>query len=121
VEEIQELANGCAFRLPSDSDILMLAAEDLNMERLCCPFMRYTLELEPNRGPFWLRFTVGAGVKEYLRMAVEEANLFDEHVAKAAGFNVAARTDIDSVDTVIGNYRPDQSEFAQAYAPSIED
>ena len=68
-QEIQELPYGYAFRLPSDPEILLLAAEDLNFERLCCPFVHYTLEIEPNRGPFWLRMTGGEGVKEFLRMA----------------------------------------------------
>lgn len=103
------------------AQILMLAAEDLNMERLCCPFMRYTLELESNRGSFWLRFTGSEGVKAYLRMAFEEANVFDEQVAKAAGCNVADRTDIDSADTGIKTVNRVNSNFAQARAPSIED
>jgi hypothetical protein len=99
VQEIQELPDGYAWRLPSDSETLMLVAEDLNMERLCCPFVRYTVEIEPNQGPFWLRMTGGEGVKEYLRMAFESANLFDPQVASAAGFGIS--TDMDSVETVL--------------------
>ena len=79
----------------------MLVAEDLNMERLCCPFVNYTLEIEPNHGPFWLRWTGGEGVKEFLRMGFESANLFDEQVAKAAGFDISASPEMDSVDTVL--------------------
>ena len=65
VQEIQELPNGWVWRLPSTPQVLMLVAEDLNMERLCCPFVNYTLEIEPNHGPFWLRMTGGEGVKEF--------------------------------------------------------
>lgn len=101
VQEIQELPDGYAFRLPSDPEMLLLVAEDLNMERLCCPFVRYTLEIEPNKGPFWLRFTGGEGVKEFVRMAFEAANLIDERVAKAAGFSISARTELDSVETTL--------------------
>ena len=64
VQEVQELPDGYAFRLPTDPEILLLVAEDLNMERLCCPFLRFTLEIEPNSGPFWLRFTGGEGAVE---------------------------------------------------------
>jgi hypothetical protein len=48
VQEIQELADGWTWRLPSDPAVLLLLAEDLNMERLCCPFVQYTLEISPN-------------------------------------------------------------------------
>jgi hypothetical protein len=101
VQEIQELPNGWAWRLPSTSEILLLLAEDLNIDRLCCPFVHYTLEIEPNRGPFWLRMTGGEGVKEFLRMAFESANLFDSQVAKAAGLNVPANAEMDSVETAL--------------------
>src|SRR4029453_17593779 len=67
VQEVQELPDGYAFRLPSSSEMLLIVAEDLNYDRLCCPFIRYTLELEPNEGPYWLRFTGGEGVKDFLR------------------------------------------------------
>jgi hypothetical protein len=64
VEDIQELADGYALRLPADASVLVLAAEHINFERLCCPLMRYSLEVEPNGGPFWLRLTGDEAVKE---------------------------------------------------------
>lgn len=114
VQEIQELPNGYAFRLPTEPEMLRLVAEDLNMERLCCSFIRYTLEIEPNRGPFWLRFTGGEGVKEFLRLAFEAGNLLDERVAQAAGFSVAARTDLNSVETVLETIDKVNERFAKA-------
>ena len=101
VQEIQELPDGYAFRLPSSSEMLLLVAEDLNYERLCCPFIRFTLDIEPNEGPYWLRFTGAAGVKEFLRMSFETSNLLNEQIAQAAGFSIAARTDINSVETAL--------------------
>lgn len=101
VQEIQELPNGWAWRLPNTSEILLLLAQDLNIERLCCPFVNYTLEIEPNHGPFWLRMTGGEGVKEFLRMGYESASYFDEQVAKAAGFDISASPKIDSVGTAL--------------------
>lgn len=101
VQEIQELPNGWAWRLPTTPEMLMLVTEDLNMERLCCPFVNYTLEIQPNRGPFWLRMTGGEGVKEFLKMAHEGANLFDAQVAKAAGFDISASPEIDSVEAAL--------------------
>src|SRR5687767_6183904 len=101
VQEIQELPNGWVWRLPATSQVLTLVAEDLNMERLCCPFVNYALEIEPSPGPFWLRMTGGEGVKEFLKMAFESANYFDPQVAKAAGLDISARPEIDSVEAAL--------------------
>ena len=113
VQEIQELPDGYAWKLPSDPEILRLVAEDLNMERRCCPFVTYTLEIEPNWGPFWLRMTGGEGVKTFLRMSFESANMFDEQVAKAAGFNMSDSTDMDTVETVLETIEKINEQFAQ--------
>lgn len=101
IQEVRELPNGYAFRLPSDSATLMIIAEDLSMERLCCPFLRFTLEIEAAGGPFWLSFTGGEGTKAFLRFSFEEASLLATEVAKAAGFNMSTGKDIDSVETAI--------------------
>jgi hypothetical protein len=116
VQEVQELPDGYAFRLPTNPEMLLLVAEDLNMERLCCPFLRFTLEIEPNGGPFWLRFTGGEGVKEFLRMSFESSNLLNEQVAQAAGFSIASRTELDSVETTIETISAVNERFARATA-----
>jgi hypothetical protein len=56
VESVQSLPNGYAFRLPAESPMLLKVAEFVANERLCCPFFRFSLELEPG-GPFWLHLT----------------------------------------------------------------
>jgi hypothetical protein len=86
VQDVQELLDGYGFRLPSDSDMLLKVAEYIANERLCCAFLRFTFELEPNGGPFWLRLTGGEGVKAYLRSELETNSLLTESVAGAAGF-----------------------------------
>jgi hypothetical protein len=116
VQEVQELPDGYAFRLPTDPEMLLLVAEELNMERLCCPFLLFTLEIEPNGGPFWLRFTGGEGVKEFLRMSFESSNLLTEQVAQAAGFSIANRTELDSVETTIETISVVNERFARATA-----
>ena len=113
VQEVQELPDGYAFRLPTDPEMLLLVAEDLNMERLCCPFLRFTLDIEPNGGPFWLRFTGDEGVKEFLRMSFESSNLLNEQVAQAAGFSIASRTELDSVETTIDTISEVNERFAK--------
>jgi hypothetical protein len=113
VQEVQELPDGYAFRLPTDPEMLLLVAEDLNMERLCCPFLRFAFEIEPNGGPFWLRFTGGEGVKEFLRMSFESSNLLNEQVAQAAGFSIVSRTELDSVETTIATISEVNERFAK--------
>ena len=117
VQEIKELPNGWAWRLPSTSEILLLVAEDLNMERLCCPFVNYTLEIESNHGPFWLRMTGREGVKEFLRMGFESANLFDAQVAKAAGFDISASPEMNTVATALDATDKLNQQYARTAVP----
>ena len=70
VEEVRELPGGYAFRLPNDSDTLHKTAEFVSLERLCCPFLGFVLEVEPEGGPVWLRLTGREGVKAFIREEV---------------------------------------------------
>jgi hypothetical protein len=114
VQEVQELPDGYAFRLPSDAAMLLLVAEDLNFERLCCPFLRFTLDIAPNGAPFWLHFTGGEGVKEFLRLNFEQTNVLNEQVAQAAGFSITDRIDINSVETALETVNMINEQFAMA-------
>jgi hypothetical protein len=71
-EEIRETPDGYAFRLPNESDALRDAAEFISLERLCCPFLGFALEVEREGGPVWLRLTGRDGVKEFIRAEVSE-------------------------------------------------
>ena len=64
-EEIRELPNGLAFRFPAEEyDAVM---EFVGRERLCCPFLAFTLEVSPERGPILLRLTGAEGVRDFIR------------------------------------------------------
>jgi hypothetical protein len=115
VDEVRELPDGYAFRLPASS--LLLAAEDLDMERLCCPFLRYTLEIEPHRGPVWIRMTGDEAARDFLRMSLESARLLDEDVARAAGLDVSAGADVGSVDRAIETAEQVNERFAGRARP----
>jgi hypothetical protein len=65
VEEISELPNGLAFQFPAEE--YNAVAEFVSRERLCCPFLTFTLELAPECGPLTLRLTGGEGVKDFIR------------------------------------------------------
>jgi hypothetical protein len=69
-DEVRELSDGYAFRLPAETNVLLKAAEFISLERLCCPFLGFTLEVVPEGGPAWLRLTGREGVKEFIREEV---------------------------------------------------
>jgi CHASE1-domain containing sensor protein len=68
---LQELPDGYAFRLPSSSTLFLELAEFVQLERHCCPFFNFQLELEANEGPIWLRMTGPKGVKEFIRAELQ--------------------------------------------------
>jgi hypothetical protein len=66
VETIRELSNGYSFRLPNESEVLLTAAEFIALERLCCPFFGFGLEIEREGGAVWLSLTGREGVKPFI-------------------------------------------------------
>jgi hypothetical protein len=47
--------------------MIVKAAEFMALERLCCPFLNFVLEIEPDQGPLWLKLTGPEGVKQVLQ------------------------------------------------------
>lgn len=72
IQEIQELATGYALCLPNDPDVLQSAMSFISYERLCCPFFRFELAIEPDKGPIWLRLTGNTDVKSFLQGILPE-------------------------------------------------
>jgi hypothetical protein len=70
VQEIRELPDGYALRIPSDARSIAAAAEWITLDRVCCPFLRYGLVIEEEGGPAWLQLTGRAGTKEFLQAAI---------------------------------------------------
>ncbi len=91
VEEVKELPDGYACRLPSDAATLLKAAEYISLDRLCCAFVRWSLIIEPNGGPLWLHITGPEGTKALTRSTFETTTMLSERVAMAAGFDISAR------------------------------
>ena len=63
--ELRELPDGLAFRFAADEYAAIV--NFVERERLCCPFLRFTLELAPDRGLIWLRLTGAEGVQAFIR------------------------------------------------------
>lgn len=72
VTSVQELANGYAFCLPNEPGLLVKVAEFIALERLCCPFFGFSLEVEPEGGALWLRLTGREGVKPFIQAELSE-------------------------------------------------
>lgn len=66
VKRKRELPNGYAFELPNESDVLLAAAQFIALERLCCPFFGFGLEIEREGGSVWLSLTGRDGVKPFI-------------------------------------------------------
>jgi hypothetical protein len=66
VKSLRELPSGYAFQLPNQSDVLMTAAEFILLERLCCPFLGFAIEVEREGGAVSLRLTGREGVKPFI-------------------------------------------------------
>jgi hypothetical protein len=67
IEEVKELPNGYAFRLPGETSTILSVAEWVTLERLCCPFFAFALEVEGEGKPLWLRMTGRDGVKAFMQ------------------------------------------------------
>jgi len=72
IEEIRELDNGYSFCFPTEANVLSALAEFIALERLCCPFFSFTLEIEPYGGSTWLALTGRAGVKPFIQLEIGE-------------------------------------------------
>ncbi len=63
-QEMREQTDGYAFRYPAA--LLLTAAAFVALERRCCPFFRFALNVEPDDGPLWLSITGQQGVKAFI-------------------------------------------------------
>jgi hypothetical protein len=82
VQDVKELPGGYGFRLPATPEMLEAVAAFIPRERKCCPFYDFTVKVEREGGPMWLELSGREGVKEFVRMEMEQeeqlASLFDD-------------------------------------------
>jgi hypothetical protein len=72
VDEIPEMPDGYALRLSNGPNTLLKLAAFIDLERLCCPFFGFNIEVEPEGGPVWLKLTGREGVKPFIRAEISE-------------------------------------------------
>jgi hypothetical protein len=107
VQKVQELADGYAFQFPDEEGIFMALANFVEHERQCCPFFHFVLEAEPGRGPFWLRMTGGAEVKEYMQTVWNDLPGVVAHELIQTG-------DEDDLDEMIAQAGPNLAEVTRS-------
>jgi len=66
LKQVRELADGYKFRLDGPN-IVVKAAEFISLEKLCCSFLHFGIEIEAENGPVWLSLTGREGVKAFVR------------------------------------------------------
>src|SRR2546422_8634597 len=57
VLEVKELSDGYAYRFPPDNVWITELANLVELERQCCPFLKFSLQLGPGDGPIWLELS----------------------------------------------------------------
>ncbi len=62
-QELRELADGYSLRLPAESEMIKDVSEWITLERLCCPFFPFEMEVEQEGGPMWIRLTGAKALK----------------------------------------------------------
>jgi hypothetical protein len=67
VQAVQEVANGYELKFPNETEFILKIAEFVSNERLCCPFLEFTLNVIANDEPVSLSLTGPAGTQEFLR------------------------------------------------------
>jgi hypothetical protein len=75
--EIIELDDGYAFRFSNEEDVLSQLTDFIVLERLCCPFFGFAVEVEPEGGAVWFRLTGRDGVKPFIKAELGEFLKFE--------------------------------------------
>lgn len=66
VSEVKEVDHGFIYRFPSDGAWIRELANLVELEHQCCPFLKFTITVEPGDGPVWLEMTGPEGTKAFL-------------------------------------------------------
>ena len=67
IQSIQEMENGYEFTFPNETEFISRIAEFISNERLCCPFLKFTLNVLSNSEPVSLSLIGPIGTQEFLR------------------------------------------------------
>jgi hypothetical protein len=68
VTEIRELKDGYALRVNAGQAPLVDVAEWIELERRCCPFFDFQIDVHGEDGSLWLSLKGREGVKDFIRV-----------------------------------------------------
>jgi len=66
VRHVDSRPDGYALELATSDEVIAAAAALIQLERRCCPFLRWALTVEPGGGPVQLAVTGAPGAREFL-------------------------------------------------------
>jgi hypothetical protein len=66
VQSVRGVENGYELTFPNETEFISKIAEFISNERLCCPFLTFTLNIS-NHEPVSLALTGPIGTREFLR------------------------------------------------------
>src|SRR5215213_5215296 len=66
VQSVQDIENGYEVRFPNETEFISKIAEFISNERLCCPFVEFTLNVVSNSELVFLSLTGPLGTQEFL-------------------------------------------------------
>ena len=67
VHGVDQVENGYEFTFPNQTELISKIAEFIIYERMCCPFLKFTLQVNSNSEPVSLLLTGPEGTQAFLR------------------------------------------------------
>ena len=67
LQSVQGIEGGYEFQFPNESELKSKIAEFISNERLCCPFLKFSLKVSAGHEPISLSLTGPDGTQEFLR------------------------------------------------------
>ena len=71
IQNVQEIEQGYELVFPAESEILSMIADFISKERLCCPFLDFTVRVPSNTTRVKLSISGPEGTPEFLRNELE--------------------------------------------------
>jgi hypothetical protein len=73
IQHVHEVENGYEFIFPNETELISKIGDFISAERLCCPFLKFTLIVMSSGEPISLSLTGPDGTQEFLRAEFDGA------------------------------------------------
>lgn len=67
IQSVQGVENGYELWFPNETEFIIQIAEFISNERLCCPFLKFNLNVASDKEPVSFTLTGPIGTQEFLR------------------------------------------------------